>query len=176
MDPSFLDLKKLRAFQLAALHGNLREAAKRLGLTIPAISFQVRRLEEELGVALFKRTPNRLHLTSAGEHLLKEADGIYERIENALGGLTSATAPKAKLSMATSSDLVWYFSPRISAYIRRHPGVEISLHIYRTSETLDLVSRGEIDFGIGYFPKSARNLIKERVTDSMLYLACSFDT
>jgi DNA-binding transcriptional LysR family regulator len=173
MDPSSLDLKKLRAFQLAATHGNLREAAKRLGLTIPAISFQVRRLEDELGIALFKRLPNRLVLTAAGEYLLKESDGIYERIEIALGGLTSAVAPKAKLTVATSSDLVWYFSPRISAYIRRHPGVEISLHIYRTSETLDLVGRGEIDLGIGYVPRLPRSLSRQRVTDSTLSLACS---
>jgi DNA-binding transcriptional LysR family regulator len=173
MDPSSLDLKKLRAFQLAALHGNLREAARRLGLTIPAISFQVKRLEDELGVALFKRLPNSLVLTAAGEYLLKESDGIYQRIESALGGLTSTVAPKTKLTVSTSSDLVWYFSPRISAYIRRHPGVAISLHIYRTSETLDLVARGSIDLGIGFVPKLPRTLARERVTDSTLSLACS---
>jgi DNA-binding transcriptional LysR family regulator len=173
MQPEALDLKKLRAFELAAKHGSLRRAATRLGLTVPAISFQIRRLEEDLGIVLFQRLPNRLVLTAAGENLLRETEGIYERIEKALGVLSPAAAPKTRFAVSTSSDLVWYFSPRISGYIRRYPAIEISLHIYKSSETLALVSEGDLDAGIGFFPKLPKALAKERITESTLSMACS---
>ncbi len=93
MDSGDLDLGKLRAFQLTAQHGSLRWTANRLRLTIPAISFQIRRLEEEIGVSLFERLPNRLVLTAAGETLAREAEGIFEHIDRVLGTLAPMICP-----------------------------------------------------------------------------------
>jgi DNA-binding transcriptional LysR family regulator len=173
MKPESLDLKKLKTFQLAARQGSLKRAAARLGLTIPAVSFQIRRLEQELGVTLFQRLPNRLVLTTAGESLLREAAVLYEHVERALGALSTAGAPRGHLSIATSSDLVWYFSPRISRYLKRYADVDISLHIYKSSDTLAMVSRGDLDVGIGYFPKLSSGVISHRISESTLAVACS---
>ena len=173
MDPKDLDLKKLRAFQFAARHGSLSWAANHLRLTIPAVSFQIRRLEEDLGITLFHRLPNRLVLTNAGERLMQDADAIFEQVEQVLGNLSEGSAPSGRLSISTTSDLAWYFSPKLSNYVRRYPNVEISLHIYKSSETLALVSRGELDIGIGYFPRIPRGLMKEPLTESTLSLACA---
>ncbi len=173
MDAGDLDLGKLRAFQLTAQHGSLRWAANRLRLTIPAVSFQIRRLEEEIGVSLFERLPNRLMLTAAGETLAREADGIFEHIEKVMGVLTPKASPSGHLSISTSSDLAWYFSPKISNYLRRHPGIEVSLHIYKSSETLQLIGSSELDVGIGYFPKVPRGMAQESVAESTLTLACA---
>ena len=173
MKPEALDLNKLRTFQLAAQQGSLKRAATRIGLTIPAVSFQIRRLEQELGLALFQRLPNRLVLTTAGESLLRESAALYEHVEHTLGTLSAADAPKGHLSIAISSDLVWYFSPRISSYLKRYAGVDISLHIFKSSETLTMVGRGDLDVGIGYFPKLPAGVGAHTVAESTLTVACS---
>jgi DNA-binding transcriptional LysR family regulator len=173
MKPESLDLKKLRAFQLAAQQGTLRRAAMRLRLTVPAVSLQIRRLEQDLGVTLFERHPNRLVLTPAGETLLGETTALYEHVERTLSMLSTSEAPKGHLSVATSSDWVWYFSPRISSYLRHYPGVDLSLHVFRGPETLAMVGRGDLDVGIGHFPKLPAGIAAQKVAESTLTLACS---
>ena len=63
LDLDTLDLKRLRAFLLVAKNGSLRHAASALNLSIPAVSIQIHKLEQELGVALFERAGRRLTLT-----------------------------------------------------------------------------------------------------------------
>lgn len=170
-----LDFKKLKAFQLAAKHGGLRVAAARLRLSVPAVSFQIKRLEEELGVALFQRLPSGLVLTAVGESFLREVDDLLVRFEGALATLTSRAMPTGRLSISTSSDIVWYFTPRISSFIKRYPSVQLRHHVYNSIETLKLVSDGELDVGIGYFPKLPKTVAKETVVESTLSLACAPD-
>ena len=69
-----MEIYQLRAFVTAARLGNLTRTAEVLHLTQPAITAQIKALEEELGVALFDRRPGRISLTKAGEALLGEAD------------------------------------------------------------------------------------------------------
>jgi LysR family carnitine catabolism transcriptional activator len=183
MKPEALDLKKLRAFQLVAEHGSLRRAALRLNLTVSAVSFSIRRLEEELGVRLFRRLPNKLILTSEGENFCGEIGTVFDGIEKALGSLSAQASPKGRLSISVSSDLAWYFVPRISKFIANHPAVELSTYIYKSSEALPLVSKGELDIAVGRFPEmesenrqSARvpkTLEKDLIVQSSFSLACS---
>lgn len=71
-----MEIYQLRAFVTAARLGNLTRTAESLHLTQPAITAQIKALEEELGVALFDRRPGRIALTKAGESLLAEADQV----------------------------------------------------------------------------------------------------
>ena len=103
MTPDSLDLRKLRAFNLVARHGSLRIAAARLNLTVPAVSLQIRKLEEELGIALFRRLPNKLVLTREGEAFLIEVEGIFERVEHALGTLSSHAATTSRCTPLANS-------------------------------------------------------------------------
>jgi DNA-binding transcriptional LysR family regulator len=172
MRPEALDLKKLKAFQLTAVHGGLRLAAVRLGLTVPAVSFQIRRLEQELGVELFQRSASGLVLTKAGEHFLQEANAIFERVEHALASMVSGNVVSGQISVSTGSDIVWYFTPKISSFIRRYPGIQLRHHVYNSVQTLQMVGAGTIDVGIGYFPRVPKSLAKEIVTESALSLLC----
>jgi DNA-binding transcriptional LysR family regulator len=168
-----LDLQKLKAFQLVAKHGGLRVAAARLRLSVPAVSFQIKRLEQEIGVALFQRMPNGLVLTPIGETFLREVDDFLGRFESALAMLTSKATPTGHLSMSTSSDIVWYFTRPISAFIKRYPGVQLRHHVYNSIETLRLVGDGALDVGIGYFPKLPKGVVRESIVESTLSLACA---
>lgn len=71
-----MEIYQLKAFVTAARLGNLTRTAEVLHLTQPAITAQIKALEEELGVALFDRRPGRISLTKAGESLLGEADQV----------------------------------------------------------------------------------------------------
>jgi LysR family transcriptional regulator, low CO2-responsive transcriptional regulator len=173
MLPEALDLKKLKAFQLAARHGSLRVVAARLRLTIPAISFQIRRLEEELETQLFHRLPNGLVLTVAGEHFVREVDGIFETVEGALATLPSKAPPSGRLAIATSSDVVWYFAPRISSFIKRYPRVRLQYCIYHSKEIVARMSRGDLDVGIGYFTPPPKALEREVIAQTNLSLVCA---
>jgi DNA-binding transcriptional LysR family regulator len=173
MDLNQLDLKKLRAFQLVAKHGNLRLAAGRLNQTVPAISSKIKRLEDELGIALFERLPNKLILTEAGARFLHEVEAIFERAEQALETLSSGRTPAGRLSVSTASDYSWYLAPRISNFLKRNPGVELNLQVYRGSDALQALARGELDMSIGVFPKVPKTLEKDVIIETTLALVCT---
>ena len=172
MAPEDLDLKKLKAFQLVARHGSLRVAAARLRITVPAVSFQIKRLEEDLGSSLFERTSGGLVLTDVGERFVDEVDAILKRVEKALNNLPSKAAPAQQLSIATSSDVVWFFMPRISDFLTRHPHIRLHYRIYHSSEIVARMMRGDLDVGIGYFINPPPSLQKEVVVETGLTLAC----
>ena len=170
-----LDLRKLRAFQLVARHGGLRAAAKRLQVTVPAVSFLIRKLEDELGVELFQRLPRGLSLTPAGSNLLKASATIFDSVEKALSTIDDHGQLEGQLSISTSSDSVSYFTPKISAFIKRHPGVKLRHYIHTSDYTLRLVNSGTIDIGLGNFSRQRQGLAKDAVTQSGLSLLCLED-
>jgi DNA-binding transcriptional LysR family regulator len=79
-----MKLRQLRHFTAVASHGNFSRAAKALHLTPPALSRQVKGLEDELGVALFKRESNSVSLTHSGQIFFKEAREILARVDKAI--------------------------------------------------------------------------------------------
>ncbi|HEY4135807.1 MAG TPA: LysR family transcriptional regulator [Alphaproteobacteria bacterium] len=182
MKPEALDLKKLRAFQLVAEHGSLRRAALRLNLTVSAVSFSIQRLEKDLGVRLFRRLPNKLILTTEGENFCGEIGAVFNGIEKALGSLSAQASPKGRLSLSISSDLAWYFVPRIGKFMRDFPAVELTNHIYKSADALPLVSKGDLDIAVGRFPelepeqrrsgRIPKTLEKDLVTQTGFSLVC----
>lgn len=175
MNPENLDLKKLKAFELVAKEGNLRTAAQRLHLTTSAISFCIRRLEEDLGVELFKRFPNKLVLTAAGQHLLDESDNILGIVERAISTMPSNKAPNGVSIAVCNSALVSYITPRISKFMTRFPNSKMALLIYTSSEALALVEAGKIDLCLGRFADVPSNLECKLIVESSLSLACPHD-
>jgi DNA-binding transcriptional LysR family regulator len=167
-----LDLKKLRAFHLVAKHGNLRLAAARLNQTVPAISSKLKHLERDLGLELFERLPNKLILTAVGERFLREVDAVLERAEQALASLSSGANPTGRLSVSIGTDHTWFSVPKISEFIKRYPGVALSLQVYRASDALLALTKGDLDVSIGVFPKLPRTLEREVIVDSTLSLIC----
>src|SRR4051812_11384534 len=79
-----MELRHLRYFSAVAAHGSFNRAADSLNLTQPALSRQVKDLEEELGVRLFLRRANAVTLTEAGEVFYEEASEILDRTEQAI--------------------------------------------------------------------------------------------
>ena len=125
-----LTLKQLRIFEAVAEHRNYTQAAKSLFLTQPAVSMQIRQLEEEAGMALFERSGKEVRLTDAGLELLHHARLIHQQLEEAQQAMAEMRGLKRgrlRLTMASTAN---YFAPRLLAgFCRRHPGVRISLDV-----------------------------------------------
>lgn len=93
MEP-LLDLRLLRVFMAVSEGGNMTDAAKRLGLTQPAVSQNLRQLEDELGVQLFGRERRPLQLTAAGILLQQQAAGLLQQMAQLPGRLQEASRTK----------------------------------------------------------------------------------
>src|SRR5690606_3836492 len=94
-------LHALRSFHAAALYGRFRDAAAALGLSESAVSHQVRKLEEHLGVRLFDRAGNAVRLTLAGQAYFEEIDPAFTRIRRATEELAAPTY-RVSVSLPTS--------------------------------------------------------------------------
>lgn len=148
-----IDFGKLRAFQIVADEGSLRAAALRMRLTPSAISAKLGRLEEILGVRLFERGPKSLALTPAGQRLRAELAPLLEQAESALGRIASDSGEAGSVSISVGGDYVWYFVPRLNQFWTRFPNVDVNMRIYRSSQALAALQRGDLDFCMGFFPR-----------------------
>ena len=165
-----LDLPRLRAFQLVARHGGLRQAAVRLKQSIPAISARIHKLELELGFDLFERLPNRLVLTGPGERFLREVDALFERAEKTLASIQDG-APGGRLSVSVGSDHAWFYAPKFRNFLNRRPNVAMSLRVYKSAEALVALENREIDISFGIFPKMSKRFERTLIEETTLSLA-----
>ena len=146
-------LDALRAFEAAARRLSFTEAAAELHVTQGAVSQRIKLLEQELGRALFDRTPRGLCLTGAGETLAHGVAEGLERITLALAGLdATGLAGALEVSVLPSFATRWLV-PRLNGFSRHHPEIEIRIHAQ--GQVVDL--RGaEMDaairFGTGAYP------------------------
>jgi len=167
-----LDFGKLRAFQIVADQGNLRAAAIKLRLTPSAISAKLGRLEEILGVRLFERGPKSLTLTPAGQRLRAEIAPIIDMTEQAMGRVASNADEAGSVSIAVGGDYVWYFVPRLNQFWTRFPNVQVNMRVYRSSQALAALERGDIDFCMGFYariPPGLRATQVARTPFSLIY-------
>jgi len=140
-------LNGLRAFEAAARHLSIKEAALELAVTPSAVSHQLRSLEDALGVELLRRIGTRLELTAAGRKLAPGLNLGFTQIAESVGGLREERlAGPLRLNMLPTFATHW-LSPRLGRYPFARRG--FSLEIATTQEEVDLAA-GVADAGIWY--------------------------
>jgi DNA-binding transcriptional LysR family regulator len=147
-----VDLFSLRCFVAVARTGSFSQAARELFRTQPAVSLQVRKLEEELGRPLFDRSRRSPVLTEAGRGLQAGARDLLERLEALPGIALSADAePAGSLTVASNLSLIAHFlPPPIRSFHRRFPRVRLRM-LNRTARGIArAVMEGEADLGVGF--------------------------
>lgn len=124
-----MDLIQLRAFVAVAQAGSLTRAAERLHLSQPAVSLQLKRLQEGLGVELFRRTPRGMQLLAAGEQLLPQAERVLaaaDAFKATAAGFSRTVTGRLRLGTILDPE-----SLRLGGFLRalveRHPGIETDL-------------------------------------------------
>ncbi len=142
---SNMELRPLRSFIAAAEDGNISRAAARLHLTQPALSRQIKGLEDELGVILLERGAHSFSLTPAGELLLRDGRNLLERAD-ALEQRVRATAKAQTIRVGYSPSLsAGILSPAIEAFTQVHPRARVDLADLTNNEMVDGLQKGTLD-------------------------------
>ena len=138
-------LSAVRVFEAAALYQNFTQAAAELGMTQAAVSYQVRLLEERLGLSLFARAKGRVSLTESGRRIAPLAASAFDTLEEAFAGLVSDDQGVLSISAVQTFATTW-LAPRLGAFQIRHPDLAVRLS---TDNRL-------VDFSTGEFHAAIR--------------------
>ncbi|MSQ18761.1 MAG: LysR family transcriptional regulator [Betaproteobacteria bacterium] len=165
-----MELYQLRAFATVAETGQLTRAARRLHLSQPALSAQIKALEEELGQVLFERTPGGMTLTPAGRGLqdsigqvLAAADTLKARAQ----ALRHDVVARLRIGTVSDPDFI-RVGPLLNIAVARFPHLEIELHNVFSGAALDQVQSGALDASF-YFGAIAHANVKGLALREMVY-------
>jgi LysR family transcriptional regulator, transcriptional activator of the cysJI operon len=157
---SQLENFRLKVFRAVAEHLNFRKAAEHLFLTQPAVTQQIKALEDELGVRLFDRAAGGVSLTPQGLKLLAHAQNIAAIVGRAEQELRAGEGQlSGELALGVSTTIAQYILPRLlGAFLDEHPHVEFSLHSGNTSEIVELVVQDKVGIGLIEGPSPHREV------------------
>jgi LysR family transcriptional regulator, low CO2-responsive transcriptional regulator len=171
-----LTLRQLKVFESAARHLNYTRAAEELFLTQPAVSMQVKQLEESLGVALFEQLGKRLHLTEAGQEVLGYARGVTQQLdelESVLNRMKGLSGGRLRISVATTAN---YFIPTLlGTFARRYPEVTVSLDVTNRETLLQQLAENIVDLVIMGQPPLEADVKAEAFMDNPLVIVAQPD-
>lgn len=138
---------QLKAFHQVAETGGFSKAAEALRLTQPAVSEQVRKLEEEYGVLLFDRSRKRVELTHAGRQLHEVTRRLFEAEAQAYDLLSERRALTSG-TLRIIADSAMHLLHILAAFRERHPGVRVSVRTGNTEQVVQALKAWEADVGV----------------------------
>lgn len=167
-----LNVHQLHIFYTVAERGSFSAAAQALHMTQPAVTMQVQALEEHFGTKLLNRTTKKLELTEAGHWLLPQARKAVELMrETDAMMIRFVKELKGKLQFAASFTIGEYVLPRLlGSFLRRHPGLSVSMKVMNTTEIIEAIQYQGLDFGLIEAPCNEPGLHVEGVMDDELML------
>src|SRR3954453_11874867 len=140
-----MELRQLEYFAAVARHRHFTRAAEALYITQPALSQQVRRLEAELGLALFRRTSKGVELTAAGEDLLAHAENVLAEGAAARADMDRPTGiARGVVRVASTAADAPRLPEALADFHIDHPGIQIALRQGSASEVIALAQSGSV--------------------------------
>ena len=141
-----MTLRQLRVFRAVCDNRSYSRAAEEMALSQPAVSLQIRQLEELVGQPLFEYSGRKLHLTEAAEALKRTGEDIFGRLESLdmqLSTLQGSLQGQLKLAVESSAQ---YFAPHLfAAFRQRHPEVSLELVVVNHTQALQRLSTNRDD-------------------------------
>jgi DNA-binding transcriptional LysR family regulator len=142
-------LRQLKVFEAVARLSSYTRAAEELHLTQPAVSTQVRKLEEHAGLPLFEQLGKKVYLTAAGDELLHHCRAIIRQFEDAEAAMAQhqgVAGGRLNVAVISAGD---YFFPRLLVeFARRHEGVTINLAVLNREELLSHLADNRTDLAV----------------------------
>lgn len=169
-----LTLRQLRILEAVAHHGSFSRASKDVHLTQPAVSMQIKQLEQSLGISLFEHVGKRIHLTEAGQETLEASRAIgreLDNLEHSLADLRGLKGGTLKVSVASTAS---YFAARLMALFRQvHPDIRIRLNVVNRATLLDHLANNSIDLALMGHPPEGLNLTAQPFMENPLVVIAS---
>lgn len=170
-----MDTRQLAAFCAVVERKSFSQAAELLGVTQPAVSLQIRSLEERLGAQLIDRSGRRVEPTEAGMRLYRGAQRLLALEEQLLEDVAAErTGPlRGRLELGASSGPGETVLPLLLGEFQRlHPEVTVALSVFDTQTVIDLVARRELELGVVGASRRHRGVVFEPFFRDELILIC----
>lgn len=141
-----MELKNLESFIQVAELGSFTKAAKRLGYTQSTVSFQIRQLEEELGVPLFERIHHTVRLTAKGRSVQRLAHEMLQAAEDMKRTAGESRSLKGTIRIAMAASLcTQLFRHDFTSFRQQHPDISLTVTTGKTEEMFRLLNQNEVD-------------------------------
>ncbi|GAB3766890.1 LysR family transcriptional regulator [Ramlibacter monticola] len=155
-------LRQLKVFEAVARHRSFSRAAEELHLTQPAVSTQVRKLEEHAGLPLFEQLGKKIHLTPAGAQMLQSSREIiqkFQEAEEAMAQYKGVSGGRLNVSVISAGD---YFFPRLLVeFAQRHEGVTLNFGVCNREELLAQLRDNTTDLAVMVRPPEDEDTVAE---------------
>lgn len=167
---SDFDFSQLTHFLAVARAGNFTRAAEQLGLSQPALSRSIQKLERTIGQPLFERQPRGVVLTEIGTFFMVRGNQIQELVDDTFAEVTEA-GNRGRIRLAVIPTIAPFLLPAVlSQFGRRHPEVKIQVQEDTTQNILRLCKHGEVDLAIVALPITEKYLEVEPLFEEELKL------
>ena len=164
-----LTFRQLSVFEAVARHLSYSRAAQEMHLTQPAVSMQIKQLEENVGMPLFEQLGKKIYLTEAGRELSHYSRVIAQQLseaETVLSDLKGLQRGRLKISVASTAN---YFAPQLLAVFgQRFPTVTVSLDVTNRQALLEQLANNEMDMAIMGQPPEGLDLVAESFMENPL--------
>lgn len=164
-----LTFRQLSVFEAVARHLSFSRAALELHLTQPAVSMQIKQLEENVGTALFEQLGKKIYLTEAGRELSHYGRVIAQQLTEAeavLDELKGLRRGKLKISVASTAN---YLAPRLLAtFSQRFPTATVKLNVTNRQALLRQLENNELDMAVMGRPPEGLDLVAESFMENPL--------
>jgi DNA-binding transcriptional LysR family regulator len=162
-------LRHLSIFEAVARTGSLSRAAAEMHLTQPAVSMQMKQLEEQIGLPLFEQVGKRKLLTEAGQELQRHSRDIAARIVDMSAAMDQFRGlERGLLRLAVVSTANYFLPPLIAQFNRCHPGVRVSLQVANRALVLAALTDSSTDLAITGRPPEGLDVVAQRFMDNPL--------
>lgn len=155
-------LRQLKVFETVARRLSFARAAEELHLTQPAVSTQVRLLEEHAGLRLFEQLGKKIYLTPAGHEMLSFSRAIiqqFHELDQAMGQLKGVSGGKLNVAVISAGD---YFFPRVLAdFTRRYTDVVLNLAVHNRDQLLHQLATNQTDLAVMVRPPQEMDTTNE---------------
>jgi LysR family transcriptional regulator, low CO2-responsive transcriptional regulator len=147
--------RQLKAFEAVARHLSFTRASEELHLTQPAVSMQIKQLEEHVGLPLFEQVGKRIFLTDAGREMYHYACAIATQLSEAEMVMDEMKGLKrGRLTIAVASTANYFVPRMIAAFCQRHSGVSVTLEVTNREALLSMLTANTMDLAIMGQPPS----------------------
>lgn len=174
-----MELRHLRYFKVVAELQHFHNAAKVLCITQPALSNQIKQLEEELETKLFNRVGRRVMLSESGEAVLSAANQILRQVAeltNAISNIEQGNSGHIKVGVLQSINAL-YIRKIVTEFDRKHSGISLNIMELPNNEIENGVANGTLDIGIGFLlRKNYQNLQFEKLFEEKWKLVLSSES
>lgn len=171
-----IKLRQLEVFEAVARHLNYTRAAEELFLTQPAVSMQIKQLEEQLGQPLFEQMGKRVYLTEAGREVNRYSQAVSNQLNEMKMVLSEMKGLQhGKLTLTVASTANYFLPTLLGVFSQRYSGVTVDIDVTNRENLLKALSGNTTDFAIMGHPPEGLELESYAFLDNPLVVLASPD-